>query len=677
MKASETQFQRVIEGTNQFLVPHFQRPYSWTQRQWQILWDDLVELAELDSTKSQITDRPKQHFIGSIVTMPGRSVPEGITKYILIDGQQRLTTLLILLAALRDVARGSQPRLADEIYDLYLSNRHRDGREKFKLLPTQGDGSGENDQTTFVKIIESQTFDNGQPIAKAYRFYSGLLSDLDGEDLQCVKVAVVNRLLLVSIVLDRDDDPYAIFESLNAKGLPLSQADLIRNYFFMRTNVECQQEMYSREWRPMELAVGVDNMPEFFRHYLMRDGGVIKQTEVYFQLKSRLEALGEPEVRRILEDLSIFARYYSLLLDPSCESDMHLREGIDRLNRLEATVAYPFLLNIYHDYATNRLDLCSFRDILDTIENFLVRRYVCSVPRGELNHVFPALYKLARRQRNVVEGVKEVLALRNYPSDDEFRERLVDFRLYGQLQRSAHARIILSRLENSFEHSEPVDVEELTIEHVLPQTLTEEWRRTLGENADSQQERWVHTIGNLTLTGYNAEMSNATFLEKRSVYRESHVELNRYFRDLETWDVQNIECRGRHLAQVTLGVWPNFAPGEFDPLRAGGRVSGTAPARVVIMGEPFEAQNWQIVLKLTLEKVASLGPDVLVDLSREYPKMIGRSKTRFRAPKQLNSDCWYEGNLSAEKIYNFCRDVALHAGLDHEEWRVELDSGGR
>jgi len=221
MKASETQFQRVIDATTQFLVPHFQRPYSWTQRQWKTLWDDLEELAGLDAEPSSTTERPRQHFIGSIVTMPGESVPEGITKYVLIDGQQRLATLLILLAALRDAARSGQPRLADEIHDLYLSNRHRDGREKYKLLPTQGDGSGENDQSTFIKIIENQECEHDQPIAKAYRFFRDHLSDIDGESLQSVKLAIVNRLLLVSIVLDPGDDPYAIFESLNAKGLPL------------------------------------------------------------------------------------------------------------------------------------------------------------------------------------------------------------------------------------------------------------------------------------------------------------------------------------------------------------------------------------------------------------------------------------------------------------------------
>jgi hypothetical protein len=418
-------------------------------------------------------------------------------------------------------------------------------------------------------------------------------------------------------------------------------------------------------------------MPEFFRHYLMRDGDVIRQADVYFELKSQLEARTEPEVRRILGELSVFADYYALLLGRSQEPEIRVAEGIKRLNWLEATVAYPFLLNIYHEHKRARLDLDSFVEILATIENFLVRRYVCSVPRAELNRVFPILYKLARRQRNVVQGVKEVLSLRNYPSDEEFSQRLVDFRLYGQLQRSVHARIILSRLENSFQHSEPVDLDDLTIEHVLPQTLNDAWRQALGDDADGKHERWLHTIGNLTLTGYNPEMSNAPFLEKRCIYRQSHLELNRYFHDLEAWDEQSIERRGRRLAQIAIGVWPSFAPREFDPLRAGRGVKGTTPAQVVIMGESFGAPNWATVLNITLDKVGGLGREVLSDLSREFPKMIGRSKAKFRSPKQLNADYWYEGNLNADTIYNFCQDVALYAGLDHEEWRVELAGDGR
>lgn len=269
MKASETKLQKLIEGTSQFVVPLFQRTYTWEKRHWATLWDDLMELCE--------EAEPRNHFIGSLVTMPTRSVPEGVAKYLLIDGQQRLTTLFILLALLRDHAK-DQGALAEEIHKTLLTNPYRQGIDTFKLLPTHPD------RESFQRIIlgGADAAVDGQ-IGKARTYFERKLRGASAPSPEKLKSVIVGNLVLVSIVLDADDNPYLIFESLNAKGEELSKADLIRNYFFMRIHVDRQDSLYHEHWEPMQRQLG-DSLTDCIRHFLMKDGEIIKQSEVYFAL---------------------------------------------------------------------------------------------------------------------------------------------------------------------------------------------------------------------------------------------------------------------------------------------------------------------------------------------------------------------------------------------------------
>ena len=251
MKASETNLQPVIEGTKQYVVPLFQRAYSWDTKQWEILWDDLISLSD--------EEQPRDHFIGSIVTMPTDSVPQGVSKFLLIDGQQRLTTIFIILALLRDAAQGLPgSTLAQEIEETLLTNRFKQGEEIWKLLPTQVD------REAFLQLLTGNTAVQETRISKAAVFFrKRLRSYQDSTYFETLKKVIVSNLMLVSIVLDRDDNPHLIFESLNAKGRPLSQADLIRNYFFMRVHTEQQDHLYETSWEPMQEQLGEADLTPF------------------------------------------------------------------------------------------------------------------------------------------------------------------------------------------------------------------------------------------------------------------------------------------------------------------------------------------------------------------------------------------------------------------------------
>jgi uncharacterized protein with ParB-like and HNH nuclease domain len=543
MHAGETKIQAIIDGQRQYVVPLFQRPYSWETTPWSTLWQDLAELCE--------EENPRNHFIGSIVTMPSRSVPEGVTKYIMIDGQQRLTTLLLLLAVMRDKARKQTGNLADRIDDLLLKNRHQEGLDAYKVLPTQVD------RPAFRAIMDSTTAAKGAPITIAYEFFERRLRLGPEIALEKLYNVIRHHLVLVSIVLDKDDNPYLIFESLNAKGRPLTQADLIRNLFFMRIQVSLQEKIYAEHWKPMQDLLG-EALTEYIRHFLMRDGKIVRQSDIYFTLKESVEDCSHDEIIKYLREVAAFSLYYSRLLRPQEEPNLQIRERLDWLNRYEATTAYPFLLNVYRDYEEKKLTVSDFTRILDILGSFLIRRFICGVATSGLTKIFPALYAQAGRHPTLVEGVCQVLRDKNLPRDQQFQEEFVTSKIYGG-DRSTKAKLILEKLELSLEHKEPVDLEALTIEHILPRTPTEWWRQHLGEDWEAIHEQWLNTVGNLTLTGYNSEMSNFDFPTKKTHLEKSHVELNRYFATVATWDEQAIAKRGETLAERALKIWPDFS----------------------------------------------------------------------------------------------------------------------
>jgi uncharacterized protein with ParB-like and HNH nuclease domain len=657
MKASETKLQRILEGQNQYVVPLFQRPYSWGMKQWTVLWDDLTELCE--------EDEPRNHFMGSIVTAPAQSVPEGVAKYLLIDGQQRMTTVFILLAAVRDRAKELQHEtLEPEIEQTLLRNMFKQGNETYKLLPTQAD------RGAFIGIMQGQPVAGDGLVGRVYGFFAKSLRGASGQQLDKLKRVIVNSLLVVSIVLEKDDNPHLIFESLNAKGLPLSQADLIRNYFFMRIHVDEQDALYLRHWKPMQDRLG-DDLTECIRHFLMKDGAIVKQGEVYFALKDRADRRSASEVLDYLAELTEFAGYYARLLHPADEVSGKLRERMERLNRIEVTVAYPFLLNVYRDFARGDISEEHFASVLDVLENFMIRRWVCSVPTYGLNKLFPQLYAQSRQHGNLVDGLKAILSTKNYPSDAEFASRLVSTKLYASGERAAKTKLILECLERSHEHQEPAGLDDLTIEHVMPQSLTDCWRASLGENWETVHDLLLHTLGNLTLTGYNAPLSNDPFPQKRVILVTSHVELNRYFQHVERWTEAEIRQRADELSCRALRVWPYFGPQRAESVAEIDTVTGRIPIAVLVLGQRVPATSWRDVAQKTFEAIAQLDAERFEEIVRQFPRFLGRDATRFRSSRLLCNGVSMETNLSASAINAMCVQVTEAVGLSSDDWSVE------
>ncbi len=681
MEAAEAKIQRILQKDQQFLVPHFQRPYSWREREWRVLWEDILELLG--------EDNPEPHFLGSIVTAPARTVPEGVEKRLLIDGQQRLTTIVLLLAIIRARATAARDtKLADRILD-FIVNRHEEGTDRYRLLPTQAETVADSDRDALIAIIDGREHTSMSGIQEAHTYFSQKLARSDAPSLDALQKVITGKLTLVSIVLDEKDNPHRIFESLNGKGRPLSQADLIRNYFFMRLQPPQHEAVYRALWQPMQRRLGEDKLTEFVRHYLMQFGQAVKESDIYSTLKSRVDN-SDREPRAHLEDLARFAEHYEVLLHPEKAPTAAIRKRLGRLQRFEVTVAYPFLLPVYADFTGKAITAEQLCGVLDVVETYVVRRFVCAVPTSGLNKVFPALYQQVKKRPEVVEATKALLAERGCPHDDEFRDRLENARLYGSGERRDKTQIILGRLEAALGHKEQVDTSTLTVEHVMPQTLTDWWRSHLGEDWEEDHAQLLHTLGNLTLTNYNPELSNRSYPEKRALLAKSHVELNRYFHDVEHWNEGEIQRRADALADLALTVWPYFGPTRADAVTSSSGpprpemtdVTSTLPQVVLFRGQRYPVRSWREVLTTTLEQLVLSVPDDFGKIMSELERVVTLDPSTYKRARRLmrlSNGAYVETNLSAAAIYRTCLQALQAVGMGPEDWQVErvsLAAGG-
>lgn len=654
MHAKETRLQEIIEGTKQYVIPLFQRPYSWTQKEWSILWKDISELAEMGS--------PRAHFMGSIVNMPTTSVPHGVSKFLLIDGQQRLTTIFIILTILRNKARNDgNNKLADKIHNTLLVNQYEEGHDYYKLLPTQ------DDRKSFMQIISHEDISDNQ-IGEAYLFFEKKIKNSPCSSDKILKI-LTDNLSIVSIVLGADDNPYLVFESLNAKGRRLTPADLIKNYFFMRIHQDKQDEVFTHYWQPMQTDMEKE-LPEYIRHFMMRKGGTVKTGDVYYSLK---EQVNEDNAIDYIRELSKYSRYYKSMIHPETEMNTKLRECFMRLNRIEATTAYPILLFFYGEYDSQHITLDDFVDILTSLENYLIRRFVCDYKSNLLNKIFPTAYMAVSQAENAAEAFKTFLSEKGYPKDAEFKTKFKETRMYGGGERKIKTRFILERLEDGYHHKEKIDMSNLSIEHIMPQTLSVWWQKNLGEEWEEVHEDLIDTIGNLTLTAYNSELSNDDYETKRAIYAESHLEMNKHLSSISSWKKEQILERSSLLADKALEIWPYFGD-SASPTSNGENVTGSSPYSMEILGEVFSVRNWRDVFELTLNTLAELEPAKFEQVAISLPSYIGKDKNKFRAIRQLNNGYYIEVNQSAPSIHKNCLRAIQIVGLSKNDWRVNYSA---
>ena len=544
-----------LDGKKQFILPIFQRRYSWTKKQCSQLWDDVLRVGGNEEIRS--------HFLGSIVSIEDDDGSPTLPKFLVIDGQQRLTTLSLLISALGrtieikniDLRIGGNRIDQDQLVD-YLFNRTQDGERRYKQLLTQ------HDKDTLIQLLESgENSDQNSLLVDNFRFLEDKLNHANLE----VVYKGIEKLIIVDIVLDSGtDNPQLVFESLNSTGLRLSQADLIRNYVLMVHNHNFQTKLYQTYWYPMEQRFDTEYATRFdlfIRDYLtLKTGQIPNKGKVYESFKRYVDDKRRPEAleKEIREIVRYSESYVCIVLLQ--ELDRELRSCFENLQTLSVEVAVPFLLGVYEDYTQEKLQRIEVIEILRLIESFVFRRAVCALPSNSVNKVFAQLMSQINKSaylQSLKDAFVRLTITQRFPSDDEFRHSLLTTDVYNLRTRTYLRSYILGKIENHT-RKEPVNVKDFTIEHIMPQKLTAEWQEELGENWDAVHEKYLHTIGNLTLTGYNPELSNNSFIDKQFAeggFLDSPLRLNANLREVERWDEGAIVQRSEMLAQKACKVW--------------------------------------------------------------------------------------------------------------------------
>ncbi|MEJ8581848.1 DUF262 and DUF1524 domain-containing protein [Helicobacter pylori] len=536
----------------QFVIPIYQRVYSWEKEQCKQLWDDII--------KTGGNDQIEGHFIGSIVFVHDGIYTTSHNELLIIDGQQRLTTITLLFIALRDHLNDEDEFLEkfsrQKIQNRYLINSDEKGDKKFRLILS------ESDKDTLLFLIDRNKRKPSEPSSKIMENFE-LFKEWIRKNTDKLETIFkgLDKLMVVEISLERGkDNPQLIFESMNSTGKDLTQTDLIRNYILMGLEPEEQKIFYEKYWRAMEEGFEQSEREELFnkfvRHYLtIKTRGIPNTNKVYEAFK-RYQQERRIETEALLQDLQKYCGYFCQIVFKK-EDDKDLNKALGFLVDLEMDVIYPLLLELYSDYSDGVLSQQDFIPIIYLIESYICRRAVCGLGTNGLNKIFASFTKKINKDQ-YLESIKvHFLSLETtkgkFPKDSEFKNLFITIDFYNLKEK----KYFFERLEN-FDTKEPVNTEECTIEHIMPQKLTPEWERDLGENFQAIHDKYLHTIGNLTLTGYNSEYSNRSFQEKRNMekgFKQSPLKLNQSLKDLESFGEQEIKKRANDLADWALKIW--------------------------------------------------------------------------------------------------------------------------
>lgn len=696
MKATEAKLLDFLKKSPQFVIPIYQRTYPWTEGECEQLWQDIIRTGTSDDVSA--------HFVGSIVYIEkGLYQVSSQSPLLVIDGQQRLTTVSLIIEALARHLGDEEPIdgfSAKKLRSYYLLNPLEDDDRRYKMLLTQ------TDKQSLLSLVEQKPLptEHSLRIEENFEFFEEQVKSL-GDDLTSLCKGLA-KLVVVDISLSRDqDNPQLIFESMNSTGRELSQADLIRNFILMGLEPAHQTQLYNDHWRPMEVEFGQEaygkHFDGFMRHYLtLKTGEIPNVREVYeaYKAHARSPEIAAEGVDALVADIHAYADYYcAMALDQEQHKD--LAAAFRDLREFKVEVAYPFLLELYHDYSNGVLSAEDFEAALRLVESYVFRRAVSNIPTNSLNKTFANMGKALKKDR-YIESIQVHLLLlpsyRRFPKDEEFRRELKVRDLYNFPRRSYWLR----RLEN-FERKERVPVDEYTIEHILPQNdnLSKEWRDTLGPEWQQVQEKWLHTLGNLSLTGYNSEYSDRPFVEKRDMkggFKESPLRVNEGLGTLDTWNEENIIARADRLSEKVARVWkaPVLPDEILEAYRPKEKVRKSDTYSIEDHRKLAEGTPTRELFEALRREVLALDPCVTEEFLKLYVAFkaetnfvdaIPRAKNmrltlnldfhELRDPREMANDItnkgrWGNGNVSVE--YESLEDLPYIVGLIRQAFEKQM-----
>lgn len=641
MQGSETMLFQYMEGSSKrFIIPVYQRNYDWKIEQCKKLFDDLIKVHE---------ENRKSHFFGSIVSAKDENL--GMQEYLIIDGQQRLTTVSLMLLALHnlieeDKIKVDNKSLSEKIKNEFLIDKYEDKETRIKLKPVK------NDAKAFIALMEDEEdLVKLSNITINYNYFYNRIerNEISGDNLY----KAFCKLQIINIYLGDGDNPQLIFESLNSTGLDLSEGDKIRNYILMDIKpTKLQEKYYEKYWHKIEKATNFE-VSLFMRDYLsikMQSTPAMKK--IYVKFKEFMESKPfhnsiEPnklkERELLMEDLLSYAKRYEILLKAN-SSNKELNTIIERLNRFEATVTRPFLMEAIRlseddkgDY--EKLSQDQLVKIFEIVESYIFRRQICDIPTNALNKIFVALnneiIKYDGTKENYLEKFKYALMKKTasgiYPDDNMFAEGLSNKKVY--LMRSKNKKYIMERFEN-WGTKEVKDVWTLveegsySIEHIMPQTLSSDWKKDLGPDYKIIHEEWLNKLANLTITAYNSSYSNSRFLKKRDMkngFSDSGIRMNQKIANYDKWTLEELKDRNEYLVDRALKIWPmvdtDYEPAEkiLDSITLADEASmkGRKVFKIAFLGIEQGVNSWTDAYIKVISTLHSENPLILYELASD------------------------------------------------------------
>ena len=660
MKGSEAKLLESMEGARKrFIIPVYQRNYDWRTENCKQLYDDLVKV---------VRQNRNSHFFGSIVSS---YVPNGrYTEYLVIDGQQRLTTVSLLLLAMYNLIQEGKAvpqteTMAQEIFEDYLVDKHKPKETRIKLKPVK------NDRTAFEKLFDSD--DENDKKSNLTINYEYFYNRIQKEEITIEELYdSLFTLEIINIELTMDDDPQLIFESLNSTGMALSEGDKIRNYILMGLPANLQNDYYEKYWNKIELCTNYD-VSMFMRDYLsVKQQAIPAMSKVYMAFKAFIEK-NSFETEALLKELLAYAKWYEMLLRGKT-NDKRINACIYRLNRLETTITRPFFLEVLRMHDKGSLSIESMRDIFAFTENYLFRRSICDLPTNALNKIFLMLHKEIIRydgsEEDYLEKFKYALLAKpdrgRFPRDDEFTDALSVRQVY--LMNIKNKAYILERMENygideDKEIYAHLDDGTYSIEHIMPQHLTPPWVEALGDDFEEIHETWLHRLANLTLTAYNSKYSNNTFAEKRDMekgFKESGLRMNTWIATREHWTLAELEERCDMLVSRALKIWEmpstTYKPAEKQldsyTLEDDVDLSGREIVRFGYKNTEQPVDSWITMLEKVIKILHSEDKSVLTHLAHiddpndDLDDYVSNNPANLRTALEIDKDIYLERNTS-------------------------------
>ena len=672
MEARQISIEEFLSSSKtRFIIPVYQRNYDWKEKNCLQLFNDI--------RSASIDERIKSHFMGSVVYVSNSDTDSiDLKEYVIIDGQQRLTTVTLFLKALHDSIEDVD--LQEEILESYLINKRLDEKNKIKLKPIK------KDDETFIKLLKNDfdTIDKESNIYKNYIFFKEKILAVDDKKRL---FRGFKKLFIVHIALNRrDDNPQLIFESINSTGVSLSQSDLIRNFLLMDKEASEQTRLFETYWFKIEEHLTSENISDFTRDYLtMKQNKIPNKGEVYEAFKKFVfdEKLDAEE---LLSELYHYSKIYRTFLNPK---DEIYSLKLQNLKMLKVGVAYPFLLILIDLYNKEEIDKENLLKSLDILESYIVRRAICNQATNALNKVFASLYSELLeikefKNSQISKYINALLISKKgsaiFPNNEMFKSDFISRDMYN----IKNKLFFLWKLENK-DNNEKVDISNLSIEHYMPQTLTHAWKVHLGNNFQNIHDLYVHNIGNLSLTADNSELGNKTFEDKKSILKEqSKLKLNRFFINSNSWNEEKIKQRAELLFEEAKELW-NYENNDMDILKSIDEkefytidddfdITGKKPISFEVGGQKFSVKSWKEILIKTLEYLSDIDLSIVKSFTQDNDfqgrerRIISTNKDDMRNPAKLKDGIFVETNLSANSILANIKLICEKFSLENDDF---------